>query len=203
MWRTDNGRAALLDGLCGGAVAEGAEVGEALPNPVLGFLPDRASVEQDDVGRARLLLPLISARLEHGLHHLAVVDVHLAAVRFHVHLLLLGIRLVATDCIPLLQPVHLPRRPTALVRLDYLHARMRASICEWFPPAAAPWHPSRPRNGTIHCPCFCRHGLHTHDGNCRTAYEISYISDEITCVRLAITKPMNHQWCALGWKKQV
>ncbi len=76
-------RVAAADGdhLLAVALLEGARLGDARAEAQIGLLPDRARVEDDDVGlvlRRRLAQPEL---LEHALDALGVVGVHLAAER--------------------------------------------------------------------------------------------------------------------------
>ena len=67
--------------------AKRLEVREPLPDLGLGLVPDGAGVDEDDIGIVHFRGLVVSAVLEDREHHLAVVDVHLAPVGLHVHVL--------------------------------------------------------------------------------------------------------------------
>ena len=56
-------------------------VAEVSDEPIVGLLSDRARVEEDEVGVVLALGLGVAERLEHALHPLRVVRVHLAAER--------------------------------------------------------------------------------------------------------------------------
>ena len=76
--------AAHPDHPVGVAALERARLAEVGHEALVGLLADRAGVEQDQVGVGARLRLRVAERLEHALHALGVVRVHLAPERRHV-----------------------------------------------------------------------------------------------------------------------